>query len=161
MKKKIQFIMLVVFSMFFLVGWGEKKVKLLDDTKLIDLDKAIEYVRPGGEWEQAQNSEEDTTDETETTEEDDDDNTSETEDIEPEEISIEISVNGENILYGGNPINDLSVIEKLIRRDNKEYVTFILVDDWAESETYKEAIEFMKRMKSELGIRYTSRVMEG
>lgn len=50
MIRRIEIVISVCFLMLLLVGWGEKKIELLDNNKLIDMDKAIEYAKPGGAW---------------------------------------------------------------------------------------------------------------
>ena len=51
MRGKLNIVLILSLSVLFLLGAGSKNVELLDsDKQLIDLDKAIEYAKPGGAW---------------------------------------------------------------------------------------------------------------
>ena len=47
MKKRLLLVIMLLSSVLILSAWGE--VELLDDGKLIDLDKAIEFSMPGAD----------------------------------------------------------------------------------------------------------------
>ena len=49
MKEKFKLFILMFFFLLFLCGWGKKKVELLNDKKLIDLNVAIEICKPGAD----------------------------------------------------------------------------------------------------------------
>jgi len=137
--KKPYIVPLLLFILLLLGAWGSKPVELLDDSKLIDLNKAIDFARPGGELI--------TPDVTLFT-------TAVTTEPQVVETEIIISIRGEMISYNGAEcvFEDL---EDKIRKMSKEHVTFKLVDDFAEAHLYKKILELLRELKEEIQLRYT------
>lgn len=154
MKKKIKVLAIILLSMIFLVGWGKKAVELLDDKKLIDLSKAIEYAKPGGETQKSELANEDS-DKEETEETSQESSKTDIENIEEGEKIIVISIRDQVITYDGKSVDSVDQLEKLLRRDYKDNVFFSLVDDWAEAHQYKAIVKMMKALHSEIGLAFS------
>lgn len=151
MKKRTGIFLLLTLASLALVGFGINEVKLLHNSKVIDLSKAIEIARPGGDaGEQndtnatdnpaVNNGELEKADEIETVQ------------VLPKDIKI--AVNGKTIRFDGRVIDE-DKIEEMVRLTFRTDITYELVDEYAESHVYKRVIETLERLKSELGINYT------
>lgn len=141
--KKILLIILCLTSILFLCAWAEQAVILSTDDKLIDLSKAIEFVKPGGE---ALEESDEAADEKPTSGEPDNSGNAQT--------VIVISVRNEAVTYNGNSLGGRS-IEELLRRDNKENVRFCLVDDFAEAHVYKAILKQLELLHTEIGLEFS------
>lgn len=149
--KKILIIVLCLTSVLFICAWGEKKAELLDDRKLIDLDKAIEFAKPGA----------DSIADTEGENEDDPISETEIQQQVPNEKSIiVISIRDESVTYNGvaykkDIFSNIEDFENMLKRDNKGNVKFSLVDDFAEAHVYKQIFDVLKKLHSEIGLEFS------
>lgn len=172
MKKRTRILLAVILAAVFLAGWGIAEVEFLDDKKLIDLSKAIEYARPGGELTENTSdvsesgestdvlTENETEPETEAEETEAETVIEETipEPTEPEEKVAVISVRDETIRYDGKAIDDIDALEEAVRRDDAEYgeyVQFVVIDDFAEAHVYKRVLKKMAALEAEMGFIYS------
>lgn len=164
MKKKLGALLFVLISMFVLVGWGKKEVRLLDSDRLIDLSKAIEFSKPGGnagDTEEPQEEVSETLPENVTVE---DEKESEGENLENHETigdvtkNIEIRIRGEKIFYNCGSVNRDGIADKYledrIRLDFVSGTQVKLEDDFAEVHTYKNVQKVLKKLKNEIGLTY-------
>ena len=139
--KKITLLMLCVFSAMFLCAEGKKLPELLDDRKLINLDKAIEFAKPGA----------DSFFQAETT-------TAATAIVTTKPVvkekNIRISIKSEIITYDGKECK-YSELEEKLRKDNSKNTVFQLVDDYAETHIYKKVLNMLKNLHDEIGLTYT------
>lgn len=148
MKKKAIVCASLMLSALFLLGLGIASVTLLHKTKVIDLQKAIEIARPGGDV-----NTDDINADNEPSEDVIDNNTEGvTENIEK---TIEIIVSGKNVEIQGVKNNDITVLENKISEFNGPRVTFELVDNYAESETFKQLIKILNKLKMEKDLHYS------
>ena len=154
MKKKI-FVLIVLFlSMIFFVGWGKRKIELMDEKKLIDLSKAIKYVEPGGDIDENDGGSE--SDESiEQSETETDTQEAETDITDTEEQTIIITIYGEVVLYNGQEVDTIDQIEEYIRRDYKENMHVVLKDDWAESHQFKKVLRMLEKLHEEVDVTYS------
>lgn len=150
MKSKTRLLILIGFSMLFLVGFGFKKVELLDDKKLIDLGKAIEYARPGGDIDKHEARD----DQAGKDKVDSDSAAADAGSAVAKDKTIVISIRGESITYNGRPASK-DKIENAILRDNGDNVSFKLVDDFAEAHMYRFVLGILEKKHSELGLKYS------
>lgn len=155
MIRRIEIVISVCFLILLLVGWGEKKIELLDNNKLIDMDKAIEYAKPGGAWKKNENSSDsnkasDIEDQKTTLDKNDNQ-----EDVEVGDSNTKyINVSGETISYCGSPISKDKLLD-LLKSDNGESIRFVLVDDWAEAHVYREVKAILLEAKDSIGINFS------
>lgn len=146
MKRKIEIFLTVCVLATFLVGWGNKKIELLDNNKLINLDKAIEYAKPGGSW--SKNTEDQL-------EENISVNNECKEDIIVGDTNVKyIYVKDEQVIYDGTNISEEKLSE-VIERDYREQITFVLVDDWAEASLYRRIRQKLDNLHESIGLSFT------
>ena len=154
MKKKYPAMFMMICSLMFLAGWGKKEVKLLNDTKLIDLDTAIEKCIPGAN--SAEKSETSSSTSIVADEKVMPGSASNDENrVETQERIIVITVRDQTITYDTEEYADLNRLKAKIIQDNGEYVSFRLVDDFAESHVYKEVLSILSDLEAEIGLNYT------
>lgn len=127
----------------FLIAWGTKPVKLLNDTKLINLDNAIGYVKPGAEEYHAP-SEPSVTESDVPSEE--------TKETEPLNITIDIVVQGMSVIFDGKEIEETADLSNLIRNNLNSHTTFRLIDNFADANKYKEIYRLMHDLHNEIGV---------
>lgn len=145
MKKRLLFVIMLLSSVLILSAWGE--VELLDDGKLIDLDKAIEFSMPGADIPHSQSDVPDVPDDPGEPDRPDT----------PQNRVIVISIRGTTITYNGSVFKGNVTFEQLLRRDNGENVRFELVDDFAEAHVYKGILKILKKLHEEIGLEYSCR----
>ena len=136
MKKRLLFVIMLLSSVLILSAWGE--VELLDDGKLIDLDKAIEFSMPGADIPHP----------------DVPDPQPDVPDPHQNRVIV-ISIRGTTITYNGSVFKGNVTFEQLLRRDNGENVRFELVDDFAEAHVYKGILKILKKLHEEIGLEYS------
>ncbi len=158
MKKKYLVMFIMICSLVLLAGCDKKEVKLLnDDTKnneLIKLNEAIQENIPGAN--SAEKSE--TSNSTSASSDDkvlsgsvsNDENS-----VEDKERIVVITVREQTITYDTEEYTDLNKLKARIKQDNSEYVSFRLVDDFAESHVYKEVLSILSDLEAEIGLSYT------
>ena len=129
-------------SVVFVCAWGTKPIELLDDKKLIDLDKAIEFAKPGADSLFPIESTAVTTSVHTTT----------TKPV-PKEKKIYINVSSENITYDGKECK-FNELEEKLRKNNDKNTTFILNDDFAEAHVYKKVLNLLKDLNNEIVLNY-------
>lgn len=135
--KKILLTILCLSSIIFLCAAAENKIKFSKEEKLIDLHKAIEFAKPGGEsMEESEGSADSGTPN------------------EDEESVIVISIRDVIITYNGIPLENKD-LEQLLRWDCKENVRFCLVDDFAEAHVYRSVLKQLNELHSEIGLKFS------
>ena len=135
--QKLLCLVLCAVSAMLLCAWNEKKVELLDQLPLIDLDKAIEAPKPGAIPDH-QTAPTETAETTATT-------------TSTDSRIIYISVQWETILYQGKECRANELAEKM-KKDFRKNTTFKLIDDYAEAHKYKEVYEILNRQKQTYGM---------
>lgn len=148
MKKKTGLLILLIVVFLIMVGFGKKEVSLLHTSEIIDLKKAIELARPGGD-----EGEQNDTTAKDNTESGDSDSIEEPEQQMPSDIKIIVS--GKTINVDGRTVRDADEIEGIVRQTFKTDITYELIDNYAESHIYKEVMAVLERLKTEIGIHYT------
>lgn len=160
MNKRIGILLIILLTMFVLVGWGKKEVKLLGSNKLIDLSKAIELAKPGGksgesEEKPKETSDTDTSNDEETTESG---NYAEHDSVDKATQIIIIRIRGEQISYtcGAVNIDDATdaQLEDRIRSDYVSGAQLTLIDDFAEAHKYKSVRQTLDELKKDIGLEY-------
>lgn len=166
MKKRRKWFLLLAVSLPVLAGWGQKKVELLSDKKLIDLSAAIGNCTLGAE--------DLTPDEEDSTQQSDMPTatpgpapsvtpkasptpgpTGSTQPIiVPNARTIIISIRDEVILYDLRPVDDMEMLEKRITLENADHVSFQLVDNYAEAHVFRRVMALLEELEAEIGIRY-------
>lgn len=150
--KKILIAVFFLLSMLLLCAFG-KQIELLDDRKLIDLEKAIELAKPGAD------SADDT--EGENSEDSSSENGSQIQDhTENEDIIIEIRIRDGAIAYNGTAymgdvLENPYEFENMLKCDNKVNVKFKLIDNYAEAHTYKCVLNILKKLHSDIGLEFS------
>ena len=146
MKKRSIVVIMVLFSVMLLAGWGKKQVELLNDQKLIDLSKAIENCMGAESIKPAENPD--------GVVEPGSESLPDSEDT-PKEKEIVISVRNKKVTYDNVEWKELDTLESKIRQDFKSNVGFKLVDDFAEAHVYRYIMKILAELESEIGIIYT------
>ena len=164
MKKKGKLFLLLAVSLLVLAGWGQKKVELLSDKKLIDLSVAIGNCTLGAE----------------DLIPDEGDNTRDPNGptatpgpapsvtprptpqpggssqpiIVPNAKIIIISIQDEEILYDLRRVEDMDALRTRITVENADHISFHLVDNYAEAHVFRRVMKLLEELESEIGIRY-------
>lgn len=146
MNKKKQIAVFIILALLMVIGgWGKKKIELMTDGKLIDLEKAIPMSHIGDESANADNQ------------------TSGAEDAEQHKSTFEVSavstktykirIHGTSIFFEGNECS----IDELSKQLNAVCVTgdkIKLLDDYAETHIYHEVEDILKEKSDAIGIYY-------
>lgn len=148
-KKKIIILSSLLTVLLMLVGWGfDDSVTLFHKNKVIDLQKAIELARPGGD----ENANDDTTVEEEPVVIENEVVTeSEAESL---ESTVNIIVSEKIIKIDGKEISNHDQVKDFISKLNGTGVTFELIDEYAEARTFKEMISTLEELKKDIGLVY-------
>ncbi len=161
MTKRLALMALMAFPLLFLAGWGKKEVSLLDDKKLIDLDKAIELCIPGADSPENTDGNPDG-DSTSSEMADSGDGTnasniSENANMEDSKKIHIIRVIETMAIYdeGKSPYTNMDELRERIKRDNGKNTAFRLVDDYAEAHVYREVMKILAELKEEVGLEYS------
>lgn len=150
MNKRIILTLLLIVASLTLVGWGNNSAELFHRGKIIDLNKAIEFARPGGDAD-ADNE----------TNAKDEPSSETTEEIEGNEItrteksSVKIYVRYKSLTIEGDSCDDLVALEEKIRQIYNVDTTYVLVDVFAESHRYKEVKSLLDKLGQEIGLKYS------
>ena len=170
MKKRGTVFLLLMVSLLVLAGWGQKKVELLSDKKLIDLSAAIGNCTLGAE-ELIPEDGKDTPNPSATPVP----MTSVTPrptaaptltsmpaptihpkpTLPPKPRTRDISVRDQIVTYKAVSWPDLDAFMEQLRQDQDEWTTFHLVDDYAEAHVYRRIKKMLEELKTELGLKYT------
>jgi len=170
MKKRGTVFLLLMVSLLVLAGWGQKKVELLSDKKLIDLSVAIGNCTLGAEELIPEDGKATP-------------NPSATPvpmtsvtprptaaptltsmpaptihpkpTLPPKPRTRDISVRDQIVTYKAVSWPDLDVFMEQLRQDQDEWTTFHLVDDYAEAHVYRRIKKMLEELKTELGLKYT------
>lgn len=170
MKRKYKLVLLMIFSLLLLAGWGKKSVELLNDKKLIDLNVALGNCILGAEdliqdeGNQTQNPENPATPKPTMTPRP----TATPRPIvtprptatpvpteAPKPRTIVIVVRDQKITYDSKERLEASKLKEQIQMDHGELVSFRLVDDFAEAHVYRKIMAILAELQEEIGIRYT------
>lgn len=163
MKKRGKLFLLLAGCILTLVGWGQKKVELLSDKKLIDLSAAIGKCALGAdeisqqEGTSTQNPSgqgtakptvkptlKPTVKPTVTPK------PSPT----PSPRTIVISVRDCKITYDSQAWEDIDTLKERISKDHGSIISFQLVDDYAETHVFRRIMAILEELEAEIGIRY-------
>lgn len=173
MKRKGKLFLLLAVSLLVLIGWGQKKVELLSDKKLIDLSAAIGNCTLGAE-DLIPDSEKDATTPVTTpvpmasvtpkptvTPRPTSTPTSmpapsihPKPTLPPKPKTYEIRVRDQVVTYKNEPWTDLDILTDRFQSDCNEWTTFRLIDDYAEAHVYRKIIEILNKLETEIGLRY-------
>ncbi len=161
MKKRFRVVLYIVLTMFILVGWGIKEVRLLDSSKLIDLNKAIALAKPGGSFG-------DSKEDSRTASENENEDGKQAEahnNIDGVAKDIVIRVRDKQIYYSSGNGKEVSVsdtqLESRIRMDFVDGIEVTLVDDYAESHVYKSVREVLNNLKNDMNLTYKEDLSAG
>lgn len=155
MKKKYLATFIMISFLIFLAGWGKKEVKLLNDTKLIDLDAAIEKCIPGANSTEESEASDSTSDVSSDEEVPTITMPNDEKLVENKERIIVITVRDQTVTYDTKEYTDMNRLKAKIVQDNGKQVSFRLVDDFAESHVYKEVLSILSDLEAEIGLNYT------
>ena len=164
MKKRIILLLCFLAALFVLGGWAMKEVRLLDDSKLIDLNKAIGLAKPGGS---AGDSEEESDASSESSSDDDPEgeNLSDHGSTDSVAKDIVVRIRGDQIFYKCGVVNmggfTDTQLESRIRSDYVSGARVILVDDFAESHAYKNIRGILEKLKNDIGLTYKEDLDQG
>jgi hypothetical protein len=169
MKKRRKLFLLLAVSLLVLAGWGQKKVELLSDKKLIDLSVAIgnctlgaeDLIPDEGDNTQDPNSPTATPGPAPTV----------TPKVSPTPWPTDapkptlpakprvqdISVRDQVVTYNYVPWPKLDILAEQLRRDHNEWTTFRLIDDFAEAHVYRQMLEILNELEAEIGLSYTTK----
>lgn len=150
--KKIILILLVMLSVLVLSGWGEKSVELLNNTLLIDLDKAIKDAPIGNQGNTLVSGE--------LPGEEPSDHSSENHPLQEsealqEEKKITITIQDTKIMYHDRVYSSVEEcdLENKIKAENKDGIYHVqLVDDYAEAHVYREVLAILRELNKTAGI---------
>ena len=149
MKKKVRLIAVLILALVFLVGWGKQSVKLLNESKLIDLEAALQVCLHGSSMSEgdvdSDNPEEPVSTQVPTDPKEDID----------EEKTLIISVRDRRITYDMGEEITLDKLEDRIRQEYNAKTTYQLVDDFAEAHIYRRVQAILSNLKDEIGLEYT------
>lgn len=170
MKKIGKLLLFLAVSLLVLAGWGQKKIELLNDKKLIDLNAAIGKCTLGAE--------DLIPDEGDSTQDVDNPATAPNPEISvtpkltpslsptpkpttqpkptlpPQPRTLDISIRDQQITYNHVPWADLEILKAQLQKDHNEWTTFRLVDDFAEAHVYRQMLEILNELEAEIGLRY-------
>ena len=167
MKRKRKLLLLVAVSLLVLAGWGQKKVELLNDKKLIDLSAAIGKCLIGAE--------ELTKDEGDNTK--DPENPTVTPAANPSPTvtpkvtpkitvtsaptrvplprTIEIRIRDQKVIYNYVEWPALAILTEQLQKDHDERTTFRLIDDYAEAHVFRQMLGILEELENEIGLNFT------
>ncbi|MBQ7864035.1 MAG: hypothetical protein IJ353_06175 [Lachnospiraceae bacterium] len=167
MKRRGKLFLLLTVSLLVLAGWGQKKVELLSDKKLIDLSAAIGNCTLGAD---------DMTPDDGTSTKNPNGQAGVTPTaaptptiaprptaqptrspqpiIVPNAKTIIISIRDEAIFYDLRVVNDMESLEKRITIENADHISFKLVDNYAEAHVFRRVRALLEELEAEIGIRY-------
>lgn len=170
MKRKRKLLLLVSFSLLVLAGWGQKKVELLSDKKLIDLNAAIGKCLLGAE-DLIQDDGSEIMNPTTTP--------GPVGSVTPKPTvtprvtptprvtatpaptrvplprTIDIRIRDQKIIYNYVEWPDIEILKEQIQKDHDERTTFRLIDDYAEAHVYRQMMDVLEELETELGLNYT------
>lgn len=141
--QKALFIASACIISLFLIAWRAKPVELLNGTKLINLNKAIAYVPPGGNEPHKPS---------EPSESEPDSPIEEEKETEPVVITIDIVVQGVSVVFNGKKIEETADVSSLIRSNFNSHTSFRLIDDFADANKYKEVCRLLNDLHNEIGV---------
>ena len=168
MKKRGKLLLFLAVSLLVLAGWSQKKVELLNDKKLIDLNVAIGKCTLGAEdlipdegdsMQDANNPATAPKPEMSIT-------PKPTQKLTPTPTTqpkpslpakprtLDISIRDEQVTYNHVSWPDLEILKEQLQRDHDERTTFRLVDDFAEAHVYRQLLEILNELEAEIGLRY-------
>jgi len=167
MKRRGKLFLLLTVSLLVLAGWGQKKVELLSDKKLIDLSAAIGNCTLGAD---------DMTPDDGTSTKNPNGQAGVTPTaaptptrsprptaqptrspqpiIVPNAKTIIISIRDEAIFYDLRIVDDMESLEKRITIENADHISFKLVDNYAEAHVFRRVMALLEELEAEIGIRY-------
>ncbi|MCM1124317.1 MAG: hypothetical protein NC416_17185 [Eubacterium sp.] len=151
--RKVAATVLLLLSMFFLVGFGNKKVALFKDNKdykLIDLDKAIENAAYGksGNTSALREEKEDSATKKEVAGKE----AAEQEQVKEEKTeTYQIIISGEKIKFGNMECKTIADLKKAITEYCTKGTNVFIVDDYADYRTYQEVLELVEEMSKTQG----------
>ena len=172
MKKRGKLVLFLVICLLVLAGWNQKKVELLNDKKLIDLNAAIGKCTLGAEdlipdvCDNTQNVNNPAT----TPEPKLSAAPKPTGGITPthqptihakptlppllKPRTLDISIRDQEVTYNKAMWKDLEILKAQLQKDHDERTTFRLVDDFAEAHVYRQMLEILNELEAEIGLRY-------
>jgi len=166
MKRKRKLLLLAIAALLVLAGWGQKKVELLSDKKLIDLSAAIGNCKLGAD-DMVQDIGKETPNPSATpvpmTSVTPKPTAKPTPKVTvtpaptrvPLPRTMDIRVRDQKVSYNYVEWPDLAILKEQIQRDFDERTSFRLVDDYAEAHVYREMLNILSDLEAEIGLKYT------
>jgi len=166
MKRKRMLFLLAIAVLLVLAGWGQKKVELLSDKKLIDLSAAIGNCKLGAD-DMVQDIGKETPNPSATpvpmTSVTPKPTAKPTPKVTvtpaptrvPLPRTMDIRVRDQKVSYNYVEWPDLAILKEQIQRDFDERTSFRLVDDYAEAHVYREMLNILSDLEAEIGLKYT------
>ena len=165
MKKKL-LILLILISIPTFCGAIGNKVELRDNGKLIDLDKAIK-VSPGGtsmtptDGVTGGNAKSGDDTDTNPNNNNTNDGINDIDNRASIQQTIQIKIWKNIVLYNGEIMYNFEQnLEPKLRIDKTNGADFILVDDYAEADTYRGTLKILNRLKNEIGLKFYEKLEE-
>ena len=166
MKRKRVLFLLAIDVLLVLAGWGQKKVELLSDKKLIDLSAAIGNCKLGAD-DMVQDIGKETPNPSATpvpmTSVTPKPTAKPTPKVTvtpaptrvPLPRTMDIRVRDQKVSYNYVEWPDLAILKEQIQKDFDERTTFRLVDDYAEAHTFRRMLGILSDLEAEIGLKYT------
>lgn len=166
MKRKRVLFLLAIAVLLVLAGWGQKKVELLSDKKLIDLSAAIGNCKLGAD-DMVQDIGKETPNPSATpvpmTSVTPKPTAKPTPKVTvtpaptrvPLPRTMDIRVRDQKVSYNYVEWPDLAILKEQIQKDFDERTTFRLVDDYAEAHTFRRMLGILSDLEAEIGLKYT------
>ena len=177
-KRRSTLLFLILAAAVFLVGFGRSdSVDLLNDAKLIDLDKAIELAKPGGDPGENQDGETAGDDQTEQNPSEGGENPASGEENQggtnpnpgadlpgtPAGYII-LRIYGEEIHYQHGPADEkvefAHAVGSLLQSDTTAETTVVLVDDFAEAHLYRTVRKIVENVRKGKNFTFQETMME-
>ena len=147
-EKKLITVVILVSVLLILDGWGKKKIDLMTDGKLINLDKAIVMAQLGTE-EKNQNTDSNKKDVEEESEQD-----QATVDVSVvSSRTYKIRIHGTRIALNGTECKK-EELASLIREKCQPGDSVRLLDDYAEAHVYHEVEDILTELSKSIGFKY-------
>ena len=172
MKKRGKLLLFLTVVLLVLVGWSQKKVELLNDKKLIDLNVAIGKCTLGAEdlVPEEGDSMQDVNNPVTAPDPKISVTPKPTPGITPthqptihpkptlppllKPRTLDISIRDQQITYNKVLWKDWEILKAQLQKDHDERTTFRLVDDFAEAHVYRQMLEILNELEAEIGLRY-------
>lgn len=153
--KKMIAALLFMACLFFLTGWGEKAVELLDDTPLIVLKEAIKDAPIGKQGNTLKLEELETESEEVSLDNQDTGVSSKESMVLQSNKTHNIEIRDKRITYDGKVCKDVDDLKSKIINDCSNGTDSVyLVDNYAETQTYHEVLIILEQLHESMKLEY-------